>query len=547
MPKSFSISGTLRIMAFHRAPASPNEPVYACHLIVTPDKTVLLNCHDDLQPGQLTHFALPQPDILLATHIDQPISHQGKTFPAIPCLVPQGLLPLALDPALAQKATTWNQADNWEKNMGKECWGVAGSRKYDPPAQPIPAAQPIRPGDTITLHEDTQLKAFALPFHGEHSLGFQLIHKGAPQALFVGTAMQWPGQLTQVYTFERNYGFVRFNEVVQMLDILAKLETDLLLPSQGESMRVLSHGVAMIPRLQNAIRAFLQACAHRPEWFQTDRHDDGPEISGYHQRAPGVYQMKKHGNAIVLIDNDGHGLIVDPGPCGFDDPNRIAAFHKQLDGLHAHAGLRNIDTVLITHFHGDHVDLTGEIKTRYPGARACAWGPIADIIQNPYAYPYACRLPWYGLPHKTTPCDHAITKDNPLSWHGRPITPIYTPGHAKAHAAYLIDFAGHRIAFTGDSIQTNGELPSLQCIPCNDSVLGGDSSIDISYRNLINQGITLNLGGHGSWFTNCDYHYKAALERFDAALPLLVKLFPKDTLPQAFRPRWFPELHVPVN
>jgi glyoxylase-like metal-dependent hydrolase (beta-lactamase superfamily II) len=545
MPSVFNLHPAFQIVEFR----DPAPHGHTSHLIVTGKTSTLINCHDITLPAQIARLNLPQPSLLLATHIDSPLNLQGIAYPHTPCRIPAPLLPLALDPAatlLSIKTSTWDMTQDWSKTMGREPWGVAGSRKYDPPAHPIPAATPISPGQSIHLDPQTpqiQLQAFSLPFHGPHSLGYKLTHQGQTLALFAGAALQSPGKLVQVFTFESTYGFIRFKEISQMLGQLAAQNCDLTFCSQGPA---LPNTQSAIQSLQSAIHEFLAASTWRPPWFQTHRQEDGPEISGYHLRAPGVYQAKKHANTILLIHN-GCGLIIDPGPCDFENPHRLQSFHKNLDHLHSHTPLRTIDTILLTHFHGDHLDLTPEIKSRYPAARACAWAPVAHVIQNPQLYPYACQLPWYGLPHITTPIDHAITTEQPLIWHGHPITPVYTPGHAKAHAAYIIDFAGHRIAITGDSIQTNGELAGIQCIPCNDSVLGGDSSIDISYKNLLNRGITLNLGGHGSWFTNCDYHYRAALERIQGAIPKLRVLLPENGLEQAFRPRWFPPLDTSIS
>jgi glyoxylase-like metal-dependent hydrolase (beta-lactamase superfamily II) len=548
MTSVFALAPDLQVTHLLNSFKDSHIPPLTCQLLVSRQPgaaSVLVNCHDTQLSSAIARLNLPQPTLTLATHIDSPLSLQGQAFPAVPCRVPLGHLLMAQNPAamLAQAATTWAHPESWDTDLGKERWGIAGSRKYDPPSHPIPTATPITPADSIYIDSQTQLQPFSLPFCDQDSLGYRLVHQNKTLALFTGDAIQSPGKLVQVYSLETKYGFINFKQAIQTLDILAAENCDLLFPSRGPAI---TNGRQAIADLKRAIQDFITASTWRSAWFKSEPRPETPIVDGFQQRAPGVYQMKQYGNGIVLIDPAGHGLIVDPGPCDFTDPNRIKDFHRHLDLLHAHAGLRHIDTILITHFHGDHVDLVHEVKARYPGAKTCAWAPVARVIENPNHYPYACLLPWYNLPQKSTPCDHAITRDHPLIWHGRPITPVYTPGHARAHAAYLIDFADHRIAITGDSIQTNGELAGLQCAPCNDSVLAGDSSIDISYRNLINQGITLNLGGHGSWFTNCDYHYKAALERFDRALPRLRPLFPENALNQAFKPRWFPDLDTNV-
>lgn len=316
MSTSLASSDTLRII--HIPSAHAQGP--ASHLIVTPRITALINCH--LPPGEyFTQLELPRPSLLLATHIDAPISRQGEAFPDVPCLVPRGLLPMALNPAavLAEAITTWDQTQNWEQVLGQETWGVAGSRKYDPPAAAIPMAQPVDDGQIIPLSDDTYLKAFSLRFYGPHSLGYELVHRGRRQAVFCGGAIQAPGKLTQIFTYEFSYSFIRFKAAIKTLEILAALPCDILFPSVGPALR---DPALAIQNLISDITAFEKASVRRPEWFTSEPHEDGPEISGYHQRAPGVFQNKKYGNTIILIDDQGNGLIVDPGPCGFEDPNR---------------------------------------------------------------------------------------------------------------------------------------------------------------------------------------------------------------------------------
>jgi glyoxylase-like metal-dependent hydrolase (beta-lactamase superfamily II) len=185
-----------------------------------------------------------------------------------------------------------------------------------------------------------------------------------------------------------------------------------------------------------------------------------------------------------------------------------------------------------------------ELQRRYPGARVCAWEPVARVVQNPERYGYGCLLPWYGVGQDRTRVDHVITRDNPLSWHAVQITPVYTPGHCKAHAAYILDFAGHRIAFTGDTIQSNGEVPAAQWIPCNESVIGSDSDITIAFEKMLGLGVTLNLGGHGSCFTNCAESYRAGLERARVFSDAAKALFDARDLIDAQRPRWFARLEI---
>jgi competence protein ComEC len=95
------------------------------------------------------------------------------------------------------------------------------------------------------------------------------------------------------------------------------------------------------------------------------------------------------GQSTLLVTPAGQALLIDTGYAGFDnrDPNRIVAAARA-------GGVKRLDYLLITHFHGDHVGGAPEVVRRLPVATFVDYGePIekSDFSQTPFAAYAAVR------------------------------------------------------------------------------------------------------------------------------------------------------------
>ena len=88
------------------------------------------------------------------------------------------------------------------------------------------------------------------------------------------------------------------------------------------------------------------------------------------------------GQATLVVAPSGQSLLIDTGYTGFGgrDTLRIAAAAKD-------AGVKKIDTLLITHFHDDHVGGVANLLDRFPVATFVDHGP--SIETHDYPGPYA--------------------------------------------------------------------------------------------------------------------------------------------------------------
>ncbi len=132
----------------------------------------------------------------------------------------------------------------------------------------------------------------------------------------------------------------------------------------------------------------------------------------------------------TLIQVDDRTIVVDPG-CAPDEMARV---------LHQRAGLQPeaVDTVFLTHFHGDHhVGITA-----FPHAR---WGMAGPELQA-----------WTAHVVPGSPDQHLLDQLEPVVDELAPgIRLLPTPGHTSAHTSLIFTSASLRVVIAGDAVMTH--------------------------------------------------------------------------------------------
>ena len=169
--------------------------------------------------------------------------------------------------------------------------------------------------------------------------------------------------------------------------------------------------------------------------------------------ADGVIQIPiGYVNAYAVVVDDGV-VLVDTGIPGRADKvaRAIEAARRPIGEVH---------TILLTHWHPDHVGSVAELRRR-SGARVVAHAIDAQLIdggtkaQPPKGFMrvVAAIMP----PPEPVPVDEALTADGPISVPG--FTAIHTPGHTRGHMSFLLDRGGG-VLFAGDAAggRRNGRI-----------------------------------------------------------------------------------------
>jgi len=132
----------------------------------------------------------------------------------------------------------------------------------------------------------------------------------------------------------------------------------------------------------------------------------------------------------TLIRVDNRIIVVDPG-C---PPDQMARVLYERTGLK----LGDVDTVFLTHAHGDHhVGITS-----FPEARWCIGAPELET--------------WTAQAAPDSPEQRLLSRLEPVSGELAPgITLLPTPGHSAAHTSLSFTTDGQRVVIAGDAVMTH--------------------------------------------------------------------------------------------
>ena len=153
------------------------------------------------------------------------------------------------------------------------------------------------------------------------------------------------------------------------------------------------------------------------------------------------------GQSTLVVGPSGQTLLIDTGYAGNSgrDANRIAAAAKA-------AGVKKIDTLLITHFHGDHVGGVPNLLERLPVSTFLDHGPS---VEDAGKYPEPYEKAFGSAPHRVVKAGDKIAIKGldvtVLTAAGRHIE---RPGEPNPYCAGLAPVTGE----TGENPQSAGVL-----------------------------------------------------------------------------------------
>jgi glyoxylase-like metal-dependent hydrolase (beta-lactamase superfamily II) len=166
-----------------------------------------------------------------------------------------------------------------------------------------------------------------------------------------------------------------------------------------------------------------------------------------------------------------YAVVVDDGVVLVDTgiPGRADKVARAIEAARRRIG--EVHTILLTHWHPDHVGSVAELRRR-SGARVVAHAIDAPLIAGAKARPpkgYMRLVAAIMPPPEPVPVDEALTADGPISVPG--FTAIHTPGHTRGHTSFLLDRAGG-VLFAGDAAggRRNGRIRRSPRIVTEDRV-----------------------------------------------------------------------------
>ncbi|MBF1130625.1 MAG: MBL fold metallo-hydrolase [[Eubacterium] sulci] len=137
-------------------------------------------------------------------------------------------------------------------------------------------------------------------------------------------------------------------------------------------------------------------------------------------------------NAYIVYDDTKNAYIVDPG-----------GYKPELNSFIVENEL-NLEYIVLTHGHGDHIGGVEQLKDLYPQAKVVAHRNEKEMLESPYQN---TSIEIYGRPITVT-ADIWVEDGQELQCGDMTMKFIYTPGHTKGGMCILCG----NILFSGDTL-----------------------------------------------------------------------------------------------
>ena len=119
-------------------------------------------------------------------------------------------------------------------------------------------------------------------------------------------------------------------------------------------------------------------------------------------------------------DDAGHGVLIDPG----EEPEKLL---KALGEF----GVTDLDAILLTHTHFDHVGAVA------PVARATGAPVYCPVLETHILQDVMSYVPWEGFgPYESWEAEETVAGGERLQLAGFDIDVHFTPGHSPGHVTY---------------------------------------------------------------------------------------------------------------
>ena len=415
---------------------------------------VLIDPAADVTPAAVARTGTGDVSDILVTHFQEENVAGCRHFPAARLHVPAGQEYLA-DGAVAYAGIVqpWPPPWDWD-SRGNFHGHMSGARNERPLSDPAELSESIHAGAS-----PAGWHVLSTPGHGKHAVTLLADVAGKRVAL-CGDLICGEGKLWNWFDCEWDYNHqTGRHALLQSAQRLAAAKPDLLCPTHGP---VIAKPARALELLVRRLTAVLTAPWPQPgeAMFRPDRDSRAP---GFRALLPYVHQVRE-GNCAVLVSDSGAGLMIDDGLCNWTaEPERSALHRRTIEDLKQSLGIRRIEMVIPTHYHGDHIENIPDLVAT-DRCQVVSLDLVADPIEHPERFNLACLLPWYGAKVDRVKVDRRVGDGARLSWHEFELEIFHLGGQTYYHAGILATGHGARIVFAGDS--ASGLEPSWDAVIC---------------------------------------------------------------------------------
>ena len=294
------------------------------------------------------------------------------------------------------------------------------------------------------------LQCFSAPGHSRGAMYFVCEIAGTRVA-FAGDNALARAKLHNYYDSEWDYGYCEGH--IMLLRSIAKLRRDrpdLVCPSHGD---VMADPAKELATLWHRLKRLVYDLTLR-QWDKDDNPyhscavSDLTPIAGVRRVSEHIFKLESKNCYILLADN-GHALLLDAGLMGGDAGNQF--LDRVVRDMRKHYGLREIDAVNISHYHGDHLFQMHHLQETY-GAEVWCHECMAEVMEHPERFNLTCLGIAYGTPIPGVEVDRVLADGEVVEWEGFELEAIHLPGQTLHAMAFVAEIDGMKIVFTDDNI-----------------------------------------------------------------------------------------------
>ena len=330
-----------------------------------------------------------------------------------------------------------------------DAFTVHGASFVRPPIQPIAVERAFEKMDTFTWrgHE-----FWCVDTRGSSPGAMSYLLRSGPRWLaFTGDLMLDGAKLHNWFDSEWDYGFAAgVWALANSASQVAGYDPAWLLPGHGPAI---PDPAKQLAEFQEKLVRFerLLVRGYPVTTFAgavQDRVSRPTKVPHIWQVMPHVYKFRGPDffpNLYLIIADSGHALAID---CGLLPPLML---QLAIDRMKQELGLKQIDAVIPTHMHGDHMLQAPFLRGKY-GTQIWGLDRMADVCAHPEWFDYAAPIQAYGIGVDGVKFDRLFRDGEKLRWEGYEFTVDWMPGQTEFALALQGIIDGKRVIFTGDNI-----------------------------------------------------------------------------------------------
>ncbi|ANW03022.1 MBL fold metallo-hydrolase [Bradyrhizobium icense] len=273
---------------------------------------------------------------------------------------------------------------------------------------------------------------------------------------FIGDLMTSGGKLYQLHAMEYAYGDLLGVEfTMQSIPALKKERPEIAYPSHGAPI------CEVKPNIEE-LESRLETLADIGGLFTSGRGIPFKDSEAL--RESRLQKITEHllwagpytcSNFYIVLSGSGHAMLIDYGlatvghvhaTSDHDVPQALRFIERHVDQLRDDYGVRDIELVVPTHVHDDHV-CGIPLLQRHFGTHCWALDCVAKVIADPAA--------WASTPscfHKPIEVQRILRDGEGFHWRGFDFQVHYAPGQTEFHSIVFGEIDGKRIIFGGDNL-----------------------------------------------------------------------------------------------